>query len=139
MKIRADIANLLHQGIPVYRIAAQLHVGTKTVTATRDALGIAPLRGTQPLDPAQQFYARTAHDGDGHLRWTGYVNAGTPSLTIRNQRVSAAVMAFRLQYDRDPIGNVRPGCGYDGCVAPAHVEDRPMRERFASIFGQVSA
>jgi hypothetical protein len=44
-------------------------------------------------------------------------------------------IAFQIRWGREPVGYVKPGCEYDGCVHPEHVEDQPMREQYAAIFG----
>ena len=44
-----------------------------------------------------------------------------------------------MGHQRQPIGYVRPGCGYPHCVAPDHVEDQQMRDQLktqmTAIFG----
>jgi hypothetical protein len=47
--------------------------------------------------------------------------------------------AFELRYGRAPVGKALPGCDMPRCVAPDHVQDRPMRDalttQFNAIFG----
>jgi hypothetical protein len=44
-------------------------------------------------------------------------------------------IAFQIRHGREPVGYVKPGCEFDGCVHPDHVEDQPMRDQYAAIFG----
>ncbi|WP_328721768.1 hypothetical protein OHT52_21255 [Streptomyces sp. NBC_00247] len=132
MEIRADIAALLRDGLSDAAITRRLHVCNRTAAAHRRALGIAPrTRGRDAApDLAALFWARTRQVDGGHLEWTGYASyTNTPSVRWKGTVYTAYRVAFRIQHGRDPIGHVRPGCEYLRCVAPAHVEDRPMRER----------
>ncbi|GGY81374.1 hypothetical protein CP967_08485 [Streptomyces nitrosporeus] len=143
MKVRADIADMLRAGIPHTTIARQLNISDKTVSATRVALGLpAPQLGGRrsPLVPlAEAFAARTAPVPGGHLRWTGYHTEGRPILRRQGKPLTAQRIAWSLHHTRPPVGPVRAGCGYRGCVAPAHMEDREMRDQLksqmTSIFG----
>ncbi|WP_371624084.1 hypothetical protein OG245_15340 [Streptomyces sp. NBC_01116] len=141
MKLRADVADMLREGIAQRDIMRTLHVSYKTVTSHRIALSLpAPKRGGHPLRPIEtEFHARTEPVDGGHLRWTGHHAHGVPRLGRQGKHPSAYRVAFRLHHGREPIGHAKPGCGYAQCVAPAHLEDRPMREQLrsqmAGIFG----
>jgi hypothetical protein len=69
-----------------------------------------------------------AVDG-GHLHWTGATGArGTPVVACGGQVETAYRLSFRWHYGREPVGNVRPRCGYPACLAGAHLADRLLRE-----------
>ena len=147
MKVRADIVELLRAGTPDIRIAKQLHVSPKTVRATRQAIKLpAPKRGSEAAYASleEAFRAHTEPVDGGHLRWTGYVDSagGLPVLSYRRRRQAVPRVAFRTHYGREPVGNVLQTCDYEGCIAGAHLADRPMREAnqradaaFDEIFG----
>ncbi|MFJ6615428.1 hypothetical protein ACIQPT_34705 [Streptomyces sp. NPDC091289] len=141
MKIRTDIADMLRNGATQQDIMRTLHVGYKTVTAHRIALRLpTPKRGGHILRPIEtEFYARTEPIDGGHLRWAGHHANGVPRLGRQGKHPSAYQVAFQMHHGRKPIGHAKPGCGYPQCVAPAHLEDRPMREQLQSqmnsIFG----
>lgn len=142
MKIRADIAELLRQGLTNAAIARQLRCDRKTVAATRAALRL-PMTppGSEQRPLADLIAARTELVDGGHMRWTGTVNdTGTAVLNYLGAPKTAARLVFLLRYGRQPVGQVKTGCDYPGCVHPDHVEDRPMRERnratYAAIFGR---
>ncbi|MGY0023712.1 hypothetical protein ACVHNB_32680 [Streptomyces sp. YJ-C3] len=147
MKIRADVAELLRAGLSDRAIARELGVDARlTVAPARTALGIPKARpGKPPAASAEDlFWRRTQPVDDGHILWTGSRDyTGTPSLRHGGRNLSALRIAFRLKHAREPEGHVTPTCDRDGCVAPAHTEDRRIRERtnttFAAIFGEVSA
>ncbi|QJT04397.1 hypothetical protein G9272_32280 [Streptomyces asoensis] len=65
----------------------------------------------------------------GHVRWIGSTSHTTPSVWFGGTTYSAYKVAFRLHHGRNPEGTVTSGCDVPHCVAGAHVEDRPMRER----------
>lgn len=143
MKVRTDIAELLRAGLSDDATAKRLHCCRKTVAATRAALRLPKTPpGSQQLPLADLIAARTEPVEGGHLRWTGTVNAsGTPVLNYQGQGPrSAHRLVFINRHGREPVGKVRTGCAYPGCVHEDHVEDRPMRERnratFAAIFGR---
>lgn len=147
MRLRQDIAALLQSGMSDRAITLELHVGHKTVARTRAALGL-PCRpgGPKTAPLAELFDQRTRDAGNGHLDWTGTVRRGIALLTYTDRadgkrQDSARRIGFRLLHGRDPVGNITSDCGYEGCVAPAHLEDRPMREKnrttFAAIFGSL--
>ncbi|MFD8710370.1 hypothetical protein ACFV07_07830 [Streptomyces anulatus] len=141
MKLREDVAAALRANLPQRDIMRTLHVGYNTVVAHRKALALpAPVRGGHPLQPIEtEFYARTEPVDGGHLRWTGHHANGVPRLGRQGKHPSAYRVGFRLHHGREPIGHAKPGCGYPQCVAPAHLEDRPMREQIqaqlTAIFG----
>lgn len=147
--IREDIAAMLRQGVPQIHIARQLHVDTRTVRQTREALGLpAPRRGRPDtyasLEDAFRRFAEP-YDG-GHVRWIGYRDKdGTPRVCYRQVPQAAPRVAFVLHHGREPVGKAMPACGVDGCIAGAHLADRPMREAnrradraFNAIFREAS-
>ncbi|MEU2402771.1 hypothetical protein ABZ609_00295 [Streptomyces rubiginosohelvolus] len=141
MKVRADIATMLRDGVPQQDIMRTLHVGAALVVSTREALHMPPpRRGGQPLRPIKtEFYARTEPVDGGHLRWTGHYANGLPKLGRQGTHYSAYRLAFGFIHDREPVGHVRPGCDYPKCVEPTHLEDQTirvqLRTQLASIFG----
>lgn len=146
MKIRADVAELLHQGHSNLAIARATGAAPKTVAASRQALGIPPARPGRYKGSTlnSRFQERTEPLADGHMRWTGYrTNNGTPSIYYGGHAVTAGRMAFLLRWGREPIGRVKAGCDMHGCVAPDHVLDQPMRDQlnttFTAIFGPVTS
>ncbi|WP_405391100.1 helix-turn-helix domain-containing protein [Streptomyces sp. NBC_01102] len=142
MKIRADIAKLLHAGHSDHEIARRLHVCERTAGEARRALRLPKhTSGVKPADsPQDLFRQRTRRVKGGHLKWTGYhTNDGVPFFRWRKRGMTAYRVAFQIQHNRPPVGYVRPGCDYPHCVAPEHVEDQQMRDQLktqmASIFG----
>lgn len=145
MKIRTDIAELLRAGLPDQVISKRLRCDRKTVAAARAALHLPKTPpGSQQRSLADLIAARTEPVDGGHLRWTGTVNASnTAVLNYQGQGPrSVHRLVFINRYGREPVGKVRTGCDYPGCVHPDHVEDQPMRERnratFNAIFGGLS-
>ncbi len=149
MNPRATIEELLRAGLSDRAIARQLAIPRGRITKARRDLGI-PALPTHPRPRAVEdlFWRRVEFLDDGHWKWTGAHNEkGTPVLKhgardeARNE--TAYRVAWRLQHSRDPEGLVLPGCGYDQCVRPGHVEDRVLRDQvgaaFTAIFGAVAA
>lgn len=143
MKIRTDIADMLRAGHTHTEIRLALHVSPLTVQRTREALKMPPPKTCRrlPGSPEEAFHASTEPVDGGHLRWTGYANSnGSPRIGHGYKTYSAYAIAFRIRHDRAPVGRPKPGCDYPGCIAPDHVEDRPMRERnraaYDAIFGR---
>lgn len=94
---------------------------------------------------ASVFQGNTEQLDDGHARWAGYRDAAsnTPLVFHNGQKTPAPKVAFRLHYGRDPVGKPLPTCRMKGCIAGAHLADRPMREAnaradaaFEAIFGE---
>jgi hypothetical protein len=143
MKIRADVAALLRAGLSDREIARQLKVDAKTVGRNREHLRIAKSRpGRRPAAGPQELFRKRTRPTEtgGHLEWTGHRNSsGVPAFRWAGHLVTATRIAFIARYEREPVGYVRATCGHPGCVAPDHVEDRPMRARnkatFDAIFG----
>lgn len=147
MKVRSDVAAMLREGKADRDIARELHIDPVTVARARQALGMpAPRRRSRSKYPslADVFNGNTERLDDGHVRWTGYRDAtsNTPLVFYLAERTPAPKVAFRLHYGRDPIGKPLPTCGMTGCVAGAHLADRPIREAnrradaaFDAIFG----
>lgn len=144
MKVRADVAELLRDGLSNREIARQLEVDAGTVAKARALLRM-PKHKSGPraaASPEDLFWRRTQPTDDDHLLWTGYVTGGTPALRHGGRVYTACRIAFRMQHGREPVGKVTAVCERDGCVHPRCVADRPMREAnaradvaFAVIFG----
>ncbi|MEU0207401.1 hypothetical protein [Streptomyces canus] len=144
---RETIAALLREGLPNIRVARQVGVAPATVQRIRDDLGLPaarPGRRNTYASLEEAFRANTQRTDDGHLRWTGYTHPKTGSqyVCFRQERLTAAKVAFTLHLGREPEGRVWPGCGMNGCVEGAHLADRLMRQAneradkaFAVIFG----
>ncbi len=65
----------------------------------------------------------------GHLHWTGATGAnGTPVVAVGGQVETGYRLAFRWHHGREPVGQVRPTCGYGGCMTGGHLADRQLRE-----------
>lgn len=119
--------------------AAARAAGVNHVTAAnlRRRLGLPPAE--QPPNPRrdprtlpQKFRDLTETDADGHMRWTGLRNArgkGAPIVHWHGKVYATRAVAFEIQHGRPPVGSVLPECGQAWCVAPAHVEDQPGRDR----------
>jgi hypothetical protein len=142
MEIRTDVADMLRAGHSDREIARRLHVDGKAVAALRKVLGLPRHKAgiKAASSPQDLFRQRTRPVDGGHLEWTGYrTSDGTPFFRWLKRGYTAGRVAFVMQHGRAPVGRVQPGCGYSGCVAPAHVEDQPMRDQLkkqmAGIFG----
>jgi len=147
MKVRADIAELLRQGVPQIQICRQLHVAPLTVQRAREALGLPAHRGGRRYTYAslEEAFRHGAEPVDGgHVRWIGYRDKdNTPRVCYRQQPQAAPRVAFLLHHGREPVGKAMPTCGVKGCIAGEHLADRPMREAsqradalYVDIFGQ---
>lgn len=144
MKIRADVAELLRAGLSDRAIATELGVDAKkTVRPARLALRLPPARPgrRRAASVDDLFWHRTQPTDGGHLLWTGCRTNGYPTVRHAGVLHMAVRVAFRIKYGRDPEGHVTLTCDREGCVAPAHTEDRRIRERtnttFTAIFGEV--
>lgn len=104
--------------------------------------GITPSAGRRRMSLEERFQRHTEPVSGGHVRWTGSTSHGTPVVRQGSSTHSAYRVAFRLEYGREPVGPVTSGCGMPSCVAGAHLEDRPMRQRtndlFTAIFGETA-
>lgn len=145
MKVRADIAELLRAGCSNREIAARLHVDAGTAAAARRTLGLPKHRsGVRPASsPQDLFRQRVRPVAGGHLEWIGYhTNSGTPALRWAGRQLTAGRVAFVMRHNREPVGQVRAGCDYEGCLAEDHIQDQPMRDRlnttFTAIFGDAA-
>ncbi|MFE7626061.1 hypothetical protein [Streptomyces sp. NPDC057509] len=142
MRIRADIAELLRAGCSNREVAHRLNTSPRHVAAARTALGL-PRHPPGPKSagsPQDLFRKHTHPVAGGHLEWTGRRNDdGLAVFCWGGRNHTAARVAFVMHHGRQPVGNVKAGCGVDGCVTPAHMEDQPMRAQLrtqlASIFG----
>lgn len=90
----------------------------------------APRRAQRRPASMEEAYRAHAEPVDGgHVRWTGSTSHTTPTVWFGGTTYSAYKVAFRLHHGREPEGTVTSGCDVPGCVAGAHVEDRPMRHQ----------
>lgn len=140
---RTDILALLSEGHSDRYIGRTLHTATKRVRRIRKELSLPPATTTSVITIDQKWATHTTPVDGGHLAWSGPRGPyGTPILCHGNGRHQARAVAFRQQYGRAPVGQVRPACGETWCVAPAHVLDRPGRAclegQYTAIFGGVS-
>lgn len=133
------IARLLHEGYSNKAIAAHVHTSRLRVQVIREQLGMpAHKPGPKPAGSVEEsFWDRAVPTGDGHLLWS----ANNLRLRVSHEGYAESVgrIAFRIRYHRDPVGQVRAGCGRRGCVHPDHVEDQPMRELARAVLGELAA
>ena len=141
MSTRAAIEELLHAGYGNKAIARQVHVRHQRVAEIRAQIGLpAVVRPSTTTCTEDAFWRRTQPIDGGHLNWTGHYNStGVPCLRTTDGMLTAYRIAFRIRYGREPVGAVKPGCELARCVHPRHVEDQPMRQQYAAIFGEVAA
>lgn len=134
---RAAIEELLHAGFGNQAIAQQVHVCRNRVAAIRAELGLPKHVQRYEASSAEDlFWRRTQPVDGGHLAWTGYRNTkGVPAVRTVDGMRTAYRIAFQIRHGREPVGYVKPGCEYDGCVHPGHVDDQAGREQYAAIFG----
>ncbi|MFB6618904.1 hypothetical protein ACIGFK_07380 [Streptomyces sp. NPDC085524] len=79
---------------------------------------------------AGAFAARTRPVPGGHRLWAGGVNAhGVGRFQHAGTPYTARQAAFVIRTGRLPVGQVRPSCELPECCEPAHVDDRPTRQR----------
>ncbi|MFJ3537009.1 hypothetical protein ACIPQA_16250 [Streptomyces sp. NPDC090109] len=134
--INDQVADLLRAGRSIAHIITTLHVSYARVRAVRDQLGIPRNKpGSKPESVEETFRRRTIPTDDGHLLWptTDY-----HIKTVEGAAISAGRYAFGQKYGRRPVGKVQAGCGVPRCVHPDHVEDQPMRQQYAAIFGRAA-
>jgi hypothetical protein len=129
---RAKIAEALraNPNLSNAAIARQLRADRHLVGDIRRALGL-PRAPLQPLTLEEKWEKYTRPVDGGHLEWTGerQRTSGTPVMRYREQIHTAARIAFRIRYGRDPQGHTFADCGMRHCVAPDHVQDEPGRIR----------
>lgn len=94
-------------------------------------------RKPQAASLEEKFRLCTEPVDGGHVRWRGSFAHTTPNLRFQHANHSPYRIAFRLHYGRDPEGQARPACGMPHCVAGAHLEDRPMRQRTNSLYDAI--
>lgn len=141
MKVRADIAEMLREGLTDRQIELRAHVCHTTAAAARRALGLPKCRAGRKSEPtlAEALANRSRAVLDGHRVWTGQFSGPCPVLRYRGVRTTAYRAAFIVHHGGPPVGVVQPGCGESWCVAPQHMDDRPARERnraaYKALFG----
>ncbi|MFD3517749.1 hypothetical protein [Streptomyces sp. NPDC058657] len=98
-----------------------------------------------PASGPQELFRQRVQETEtgGHLEWTGCRTAeGVPVVRWAGRLETAARIAFIMRHHRPPVGYVKAACDHVRCVAPDHVEDRPMRQRteatFDAIFGEMA-
>ena len=138
MNTRNAIAELLRAGRSDKAIARELHVRRSRVAALRQQLGL-PIHKPGPTGAGsyeELFWRRATPTDDGHLIWP-HVTTG---IRIAHEGAKRSVyrIAFSLDHSREPVGQVRTGCGTAGCVHPRHVEDQAMRDQYAAIFKEAA-
>lgn len=132
------ILELMRAGYSDRYIARQVHMATRRVSQIRARAGLPKVAcGPKPSTAEDRFWRLAEPTDDGHLLWP--LAATTMRLGHQGPKASIRRIAFRIRYQRDPIGQVRPGCGQPGCVHPQHVEDQPMRDQYRAIFGEATA
>ncbi|MET8609714.1 hypothetical protein [Streptomyces misionensis] len=78
-------------------------------------------------DVQQRFTELSEVIEDGHRRWLGRVSKD--NVPMYSHKDSAYRVAFRIQYRREPVGQVRVECERPHCVEALHLSDQLMRER----------
>ncbi|MFD4738681.1 hypothetical protein ACFWNQ_15110 [Streptomyces virginiae] len=141
MKIRADVAEMLRDGLTNQQVARRAHISQQTAAIARAALGLPKSKPGQKRQASleQALRDRSRVVDAGHWEWAGPRSNGLAVVHFDGRRYTACRAAFVIHHQRAPIGEVRPGCGRAGCMAPAHMDDRPARERnnatFVALFG----
>ncbi|MFE2712304.1 hypothetical protein ACFXKI_10005 [Streptomyces mirabilis] len=127
---REQIITALREGKPTGAISRDLRADRRRIRSIRDELGI-PVHPNvqQPLTLMEKWEARTRSADGGHLEWTGErgTSSGTPVMRYKGESYSPAAIAFRVEHDRGPKGQVFAECGFKHCIAPGHVNDEPGR------------
>jgi hypothetical protein len=147
VKIRADVAELLHAGHSDIHIARELHIDRSAVGRMRAHLGL-PKSKPGPrasASPEDLFRQRIQIVGE-HADWVGYrTSHGCPGLRYGGRFYTAYRLAFRIANGREPEGKALPDCGHDRCVMPGHQADRRMRaearrvdDLYAAISGETA-
>ncbi|PSK52421.1 hypothetical protein B0E38_04747 [Streptomyces sp. 111WW2] len=126
----AEILAALRRGGTNNRIADELGVDKHAVARVRLDHKLRPSL-QQPLSLEQKWASKTRIVEGGHLAWEGGVatNYGTPVVCYKGKTYTAARLAFIWATGRQPVGHTFAECGFDHCVAPAHVDDEPGRQR----------
>ncbi|WP_318205339.1 hypothetical protein [Streptomyces sp. SCL15-4] len=136
---REEIVRLLTAGHSDRYISLRHSVNSARVARIRAELGLPVTEMPQPVSFETRWATSTEPADGGHTRWVGRVRGGRPVLRVDGRRVSARRAAFERLHGRPAVGPVRPGCGWEPCVRPDHLEDRPMRDRLntqlTAIFG----
>jgi hypothetical protein len=138
MTSTASIRELLLAGHSDAHIVRTLRVSHARVKRVRADLGLPKHKpGPAPAGPPEDRFWRLAQASeDGHLLWPTddkQVRTGH-----RGKHSSALRIAFRIRYQREPVGLVKTDCGQRRCVHPDHVSDQPMRQQYTAIFGSAA-
>jgi hypothetical protein len=111
------------------------------IAAALDAAAQAPVAVPAVAEPSVRaedtwralFEERVIAVDGGHLHWSGATTTrGTPVVACGGQVETAYRLAFRWHHGREPVGNVRPRCGYPSCLAGGHLADRLLRTEGAA-------
>ncbi|MEU3945413.1 hypothetical protein [Streptomyces sp. NPDC029526] len=137
---REEVIALLRKGLSDKEVARQLRTNPLRVAKVRSEEGIPSF--VRPRTFEDLWAAHAVPVDGGHVRWTGSSAQSTPTVWLDGRNHSLRPLVFRAQFGREPVGPVLPGCGVPACVAGAHLEDRPMRQRtdelFEAIFGSAA-
>ncbi|MFJ1865497.1 WhiB family transcriptional regulator [Streptomyces sp. NPDC088097] len=106
-------------------IARLCDLPNSTVHTRRALLGLSP--NSQQRTPLEVFAEMTRSVGDGHREWTGPAN-----VIWEGRHLAPTRIAFLAGHGREAAGHVRVTCGHKGCVAPAHLADRELRDAWAA-------
>ncbi|WP_435610862.1 hypothetical protein [Streptomyces sp. C10-9-1] len=130
LELRARIAAMLRAGATYAEVRAELGASLNLIADVRREHSIPVPARTRPMRSEADAYAAGAeHTDGGHVRWAGEWAGRCPQVSHHGRQESARRVAFRLAHGREPVGHVIAACGAAWCVAPGHVEDRPMREQ----------
>jgi hypothetical protein len=137
-----QIAAMLRAGAPQSAIMTALPgVTRQNIRTARIRHGITPPDRSDAAtydSIAAKWHTHLQADGD-HMRWTGpTTNGTTPCMWWGRRTLSARAIAFELRTGRPPVGRVQAECEEPWCVAPAHVEDQPGRDRLRAQLGALT-
>lgn len=122
----ADIVPLLKTGLSDSEIGRRLFLNRHAVAVVRHDLHLPPAKpvgGPEPLET--KFIRHTRSAPGGHLQWIGPRTQDlVPVLSHGPRRLTARRVAYVLEHGREPVGRVRPTCGFHWCVAPGDQADR---------------
>lgn len=131
------IVQLLREGLSIRNIAATLHVDRRTIRQIRDCEGITQADRRRSLDDKLDLPS-VPTGVDGHVKWTGRRDHGTPTIAHQGHVYSVAALIFTRRTGLKPAGQVRAECDFPQCVAPGHLADdlerRTTRLQMRALF-----
>lgn len=137
-----QIAAMLRAGAPQSAIMTALGVTRQNIRTIRIRHGITPPDRSDTATHgtlAAKWHTLAVENTDGHMRWTGpTTNGTTPCMWWGRRILSARAIAFELRTGRPPVGRVQAECEESWCVAPAHVEDQPGRNRLRAQYAALT-